>query len=44
MKRLDPKNCSVVVFNDLKEDFTKTLDLLHTVFSNGNIYKIYYLR
>ncbi|KAL7318057.1 hypothetical protein PS15m_004330 [Mucor circinelloides] len=34
MKRLNPNNCSVVVFNDSKEDFTQTLDLIYSVFSN----------
>jgi len=35
MKRLNPNNCSVVVFNDSEEDFTQTLDLIYSVFSNG---------
>ncbi|KAL0140988.1 hypothetical protein V8B55DRAFT_1512084 [Mucor lusitanicus] len=34
MKRLNPNNCSVVVFNDPKEDCTQTLDLIYSVFSN----------
>ncbi|CEP15107.1 hypothetical protein [Parasitella parasitica] len=34
MKRLNPNNCSVVVFYDGKETFTPTLDLLQSVFSN----------
>lgn len=34
MKRLNPNNCSVVVFNDSKEDCTQSLDLLYSVFSN----------
>ncbi|CAO0789477.1 unnamed protein product [Mucor circinelloides] len=34
MKRLNPNNCSVVVFNDSEEDFTQTLDLIYSVFSN----------
>ncbi|KAI8645637.1 hypothetical protein BD408DRAFT_411288 [Parasitella parasitica] len=34
MKRLNPNNCSVVVYYDCKENFTPTLDLLYSVFSN----------
>ncbi|CAO3614193.1 unnamed protein product [Mucor fragilis] len=34
MKYLNPNNCSVVVFNDSKEDCNHMLDLIYSVFSN----------
>lgn len=35
MKRLNPKNCSVIVFHNHENELESTLELLFKVFSDG---------
>lgn len=43
MKRMNPNNCSVVVFHNHTEELESTLSLLHAVFSDGKKEKAIWL-